>query len=139
MDTRKKIIIILFIFTAIGVAGILVYKKNQSKKNESLNVQSFGNGNTTTVSIDKIKQEEFDQALKKIATTDQDFDGIPDVGEAAYKTDPASADTDGDGLTDWQEISIYKTDPLKADTDGDTFADGYEVRHGFNPKGKGKL
>jgi hypothetical protein len=50
---------------------------------------------------------------------------------------PDSVDSDGDGLTDAQELAIG-TDPLNPDTDGDGFSDGVEVyfaaRGGnFNP------
>ena len=50
-----------------------------------------------------------------------------------YKTDPLKADTDGDGLSDGDEVLKYKTDPLKADTDGGTVNDGIEVARGSNP------
>ena len=33
--------------------------------------------------------------------------------------DLSQIDTDGDGLSDWDEISVYKTDLMCADTDGD--------------------
>ena len=36
-------------------------------------------------------------------------------------------DTDGDGLTDAEEVNVYRTDPGKADTDGDGIDDGTEV------------
>jgi len=36
-------------------------------------------------------------------------------------------DTDGDGLTSYDEAIIYGTDPTKADTDGDGLSDGFEV------------
>ena len=36
-------------------------------------------------------------------------------------------DTDGDGLTDYQEINQYHTDPFKKDTDGDGWSDKDEV------------
>ena len=39
----------------------------------------------------------------------------------------ATADTDGDGLKDGEEVTKYKTDPLKADTDADGLKDGEEV------------
>lgn len=47
-------------------------------------------------------------------------------------------DTDGDGLTDLDEINRYKTHYLFSDTDGDGHSDGEEVKNGFNPKGEGK-
>lgn len=71
--------------------------------------------------------------------TDTDGDGLTDEEEVKYGTDPLKADTDGDSLTDYEEIMIWKTDPLKADTDGDGFDDGVEVKNGFNPLGAGKL
>ena len=138
METRKKIIIVLIII-ALGAVGIFIYKRNKTIVNNPSVSQSPSNGNSTNTPVDKVRQEEFEQAIKKITSTDQDMDGLSDIEEVKYKTDPNSSDTDGDGLTDRQEVSIFLTDPLKSDTDGDTFTDGYEVRHGFNPKGSGKL
>ncbi len=43
------------------------------------------------------------------------------------------ADTDGDGLSDWDEENTYGTDPSKADTDGDGMNDGAEVGLGRDP------
>ena len=70
---------------------------------------------------------------------DTDKDGLDDAREREIGTDPAKKDTDGDGLTDGDEVIIWKTDPLKADTDGDGYADGKEVYNGYNPLGPGKL
>ena len=64
---------------------------------------------------------------------DADADGLTDVEEAAYGTDPIKSDTDGDGLNDRLEIQVYHSDPLIKDTDGDGFDDGFEVSTGFNP------
>jgi len=66
---------------------------------------------------------------------DTDGDGLSDGEEVfKYKTNPTKADTDGDGLTDGQEVNQYKTDPLKADTDGDGLNDGQEVnKYKTNP------
>ncbi len=61
-------------------------------------------------------------------TPDSDGDGIPDggtevpVNEADFGSDPFSADTDLDGLSDFAELTrgfSQPTDPLEADTDGD--------------------
>lgn len=47
-------------------------------------------------------------------------------------------DSDGDGLTDSEEIN-YGTDPNNPDTDGDFYKDGDEVKNGYNPNDPGKL
>ena len=59
---------------------------------------------------------------------DSDGDGLSDGDEVnQYKTNPLKADTDEDGLSDGAEVNQYKTNPLKADTDGDGLSDGAEV------------
>mgnify|MGYP000373122995 FL=1 len=135
MGAGKKISLILIMVIALAVAGFFVYQYVQKHKTNPDSVQQ----QPPSSSIDTVKEKEFYDALKKIIASDQDADGIADTEERGYKTDPANADTDSDGLNDWQEIFIYKTDPLKNDTDGDTFLDGYEVRRGYDPKGKGAL
>jgi len=42
-------------------------------------------------------------------------------------------DTDGDGISDFDEVALYNTDPSLPDTDNDGFTDGAEVIRGFNP------
>lgn len=59
---------------------------------------------------------------------DTDGDGLTDGEEVkVYKTKPLLADTDLDGLSDFDEVKKYKTDPLNPDTDGDGLNDGEEV------------
>lgn len=72
-------------------------------------------------------------------TVDSDKDGLDDVREKQLGTDPNNPDTDGDGLSDGDEVLIWKTNPLNPDTDGDGFKDGDEVKHGYSPLGPGKL
>jgi hypothetical protein len=48
------------------------------------------------------------------------------------KQDPKMADSDKDGLTDWQE-EIYKTNPNNPDSDADGYFDGEEVMSGYDP------
>ena len=43
------------------------------------------------------------------------------------------ADPDEDGLTNYEEIVVYGTDPANADTDGDGFGDGQEKNEGSDP------
>lgn len=56
--------------------------------------------------------------------TDTDSDTVLDANEGYYGTNPAVADTDGDGIPDGLEIGF--TDPLLTDTDGDGLPDGTE-------------
>lgn len=42
-------------------------------------------------------------------------------------------DTDGDGLSDYDELNLYKTSPYLEDTDGDGFKDGEEIKSGADP------
>ena len=58
-----------------------------------------------------------------IAVFDNDFDGLTDGQEQAYRTDPLNVDTDGDGLTDFEEIMVYDTVATHQDSDGDGFPD----------------
>lgn len=50
-----------------------------------------------------------------------------------HEASAESIDTDGDMISNDDEIAIYHTDPNKADTDGDGFLDGEEIKSGFSP------
>ncbi|MBI5003039.1 SdiA-regulated domain-containing protein [Candidatus Woesearchaeota archaeon] len=58
---------------------------------------------------------------------DADDDGLLDTEEATYGTNPNLVDTDGDGLTDYQEVITYGTSGTTADTDGDGLSDYQEI------------
>ena len=64
---------------------------------------------------------------------DTDGDGLTDAEEIAAKTNIAKADTDEDGVSDADEVKVHNTNPLQADTDGDTLTDGFEIARGLNP------
>ncbi|PIN68549.1 hypothetical protein COV93_09035 [Candidatus Woesearchaeota archaeon CG11_big_fil_rev_8_21_14_0_20_43_8] len=81
---------------------------------------------------------------------DTDGDGFDDLVEIQAGTDPTDAtsvptglgstspllvgnDSDGDGLSDSDEINIYGTNPNLKDTDGDSIDDGTEIQLGLNP------
>lgn len=59
--------------------------------------------------------------------TDTDEDGICDYYESYVTyTSVVEADTDGDGLTDYQEVKLTGSDPNNADTDGNGTDDFHE-------------
>ncbi|MCF7917446.1 carboxypeptidase regulatory-like domain-containing protein [Candidatus Gracilibacteria bacterium] len=89
-------------------------------------------------SVDKIGNVETVKIISN-SPADVDEDGLPDSFEALYSEESSetlmesSNDTDGDGLTNLQEYQ-YNTNPINADTDGDTIIDGTEIADGTDPK-----
>lgn len=65
---------------------------------------------------------------------DTDGDGLTDGDEVnLYFTDALNTDTDDDGLTDGEELTTFSTDPLNNDSDDDGLADGWEVTYNYDP------
>ena len=64
---------------------------------------------------------------------DPDSDGLSNLEEQTYGTDPLRADSDEDTLSDGFEINSSGTDPLLPDTDGDGLSDDSELRLGTDP------
>ena len=56
--------------------------------------------------------------------------GIGDVRDVDFSS---TADFDGDGISDYDEVFVYETDPWLADSDGDGLSDGEEIGWGTNP------
>jgi hypothetical protein len=70
------------------------------------------------------------------ASGDIDGDGLSDVDEASYGSDPLNRDYDADGIIDGEEVYVYGTDPLNNDSDGDGLLDGEEAfQYGTSPLG----
>jgi len=80
-------------------------------------------GNTFTGQID-------DVAIWKRALSASDVASLATQSLAELQS---TADTDGDGLTDADEINVHGTNPDLADTDSDQFSDGAEVSFGTDP------
>ena len=64
---------------------------------------------------------------------DDDQDGLSNEQELLLGTNPNSADSDSDGISDGDEVNVHNTDPLLEDTDGDGLSDGVEVNNGLDP------
>ncbi|MCE9667574.1 Ig-like domain-containing protein [Myxococcus stipitatus] len=59
-------------------------------------------------------------------SVDSDGDGLTDGDEVTRGTDPNNPDTDGDGVPDGVEVLVGGTDPLDDDSDDDGLLDGTE-------------
>lgn len=81
--------------------------------------------------------EEFRRGLNP-RSTDTDGDGMDDCREVLLGLNPLDvtdpdADSDGDGVSNRNEILTYGTDHLNSDTDGDGVSDGLEIAWGMSP------
>jgi len=65
----------------------------------------------------------------------QTTSGNQQVNSQAQNSDEAlkAKDTDGDGLSDYDELNVYKTSPYLEDSDSDGISDGEEVKRGTDP------
>lgn len=86
---------------------------------------------------DNVKDEKIKKyCLKNIIdkSQDTDGDGLTDLDEInIYRSHYLFFDTDNDDLNDGEEIKLYKTNPLVFDSDSDGYGDGDEVKNGFDP------
>jgi len=71
-------------------------------------------------------------------TADTDGDGMTDYEEFASGTDPTESDSDGDGMSDIAEVAMGM-DPVSWDTDGDGIADAEEIAMGSSPTEKDNI
>lgn len=62
----------------------------------------------------------------ELDSSDDDKDGIPNYVEDVFGTSRNLADSDHDGLSDYDELINTFTEPLQADTDNDGISDWYE-------------
>jgi YD repeat-containing protein len=67
------------------------------------------------------------------ATNHPPGDKLTYLQKYLYGLDPLTIDTDGDGISDYDELFVYGTNPQKADTSGGGIPDGWEIQNGLNP------
>lgn len=74
-----------------------------------------------------------DVNLEDDSILDSDNDGLTNAEEEVLNTDPNSADTDRDRISDFDEVREHKTNPNSQDTDRDGYSDTLEIEKGFDP------
>ncbi len=67
------------------------------------------------------------------AGQDLDSDTLSNLQEYRLGSNPALSDTDADGLSDGDEVSVHGTSLIHEDSDRDGMPDGYEITQGFYP------
>lgn len=162
-----KAVLIIFVLAALGLGGWWVYARvfksgnglvetpnlpavvpaavpetNQSEQVEVIiptTTEEQTPAPVATTTVTATPSQSTNDSILFGESTDTDSDGLDDSRERDLGTDPAGQDSDGDGLSDGDEVIIWKTNPLNSDTDGDSHSDGKEVRNLYNPLGPGKL
>ncbi|MBQ4536058.1 MAG: cellulose binding domain-containing protein, partial [Lachnospiraceae bacterium] len=103
----------------------------------SKELDSDGDGLSDYQELSELFTDPFDEDMDddgiKDGDEDLDGDGITNKEEYELGTSPISCDSDGDDLTDYEELKVHYTDPFVEDTDEDGLNDGDEVLLGFDP------
>lgn len=144
----KIVLITLIILLLLGGIGWVAYTKFFTATEIGEEVVVPSEEEPTTDPVPEPTEEEpttpidentADQNLLFGQPIDVDGDGLDDERENTIGTDAKNWDSDGDELSDGDEVIIWKTNPMNPDSDADTFKDGSEVRAGYSPTGPGRL
>ncbi|MGD8993398.1 MAG: fibronectin type III domain-containing protein, partial [Desulfobacterales bacterium] len=111
---------------------VAVYGRALSLQEVHQNFQAGANSGNTQPPVDSDPVDS-DPVDSDPPPVDTDGDGISDDDEIdIFGTDPNKSDTDNDGLNDGDEIDIFGTDPNISDTDNDGINDGDEWQYWGN-------
>jgi outer membrane protein OmpA-like peptidoglycan-associated protein len=124
-----------FNYTLNDELNAVVAKKKDAYWNFLVGLTVSGESGDADPDQDGLTNREEKQLGTNPHNADTDGDGLSDGDEVKkYGTNPLKADSDGDGLGDGDELMKHRTDPMKADTDGDGLNDGDEVtKHKTDP------
>lgn len=143
--------LLVLLLTAVCIAGGIVLKTYSSRTEQIASAQAAATatqGAFITATVEKATANAIGTsgaeqaaaatgtaiAATAVAQGDDDKDGLSNSKEAELGTDPQKADTDGDGLSDGEEVNQFDTNPKKQDSDDDTLLDGDEVnKHHTSP------
>lgn len=120
---------VLILIVIVVVVAIVLRSRSEDETVNTNTTQAINQSTNAAVLLNS--------SVKRV--NDDDNDGLSNDEETALGTRTTSADTDSDGLTDYDEVKVYKSDPKKADTDSDGNDDGVEVQNGYSPVDGTKL
>ncbi|WP_253918881.1 LamG domain-containing protein, partial [Vibrio sp. Vb339] len=122
----------------IGVTEVQkLFKSSLNRPHFQSDLSKFNNPIYFQVIAYDVAGNKISSAIQKIRPFDSDRDGIADHIEDKICTSKVNKDTDGDGLSDYQEyIAVqqnYATNPCAFDSDHDGMNDRLEYELGSNP------
>lgn len=131
---KKRIVLVLFLTLVIAIIVLIIFnlfgdKSHKSKEEYSVIENTTKNKEDSQTSEilygGKDIEIEITEENKKL---DFDKDRLTNEEEVAAGTNVNNSDTDGDGLSDYDEIKRYNSDPLKYSTSGDDISDYIKVK-----------
>lgn len=127
MTTARKVFIVILIIIILLIGVPFVLSRIDLAKQHRMENKS---DKVTSVDMGWSAEKKNIKALKK---EDSDIEGMTKYDKYEKGLDPRNnSDTDGDGLSDKDEIEVYGTDPLKMSTSGDLYTDGEKVAKGLS-------
>ncbi|MBI4252678.1 hypothetical protein HY623_00635 [Candidatus Uhrbacteria bacterium] len=106
--TGQRVALVALLFVGVVTLGLGFYKVRLQITRPFEAQISRAESDQLAQFFDQQQQEEDTEALKK-------------------------QDTDGDGLSDYDEINVHKTSPYLKDTDSDSYDDAIEIKSGNDP------
>ena len=115
---------VIVIVIVAGIAGYIMLSQGPSKTDNLAGVNT--NINSQKTNINAVNNSN----ISPNANSAINANSTVSVNGSSKITN----DTDGDNLSDREEVKTWKTNPLKADTDGDGYNDGEEIKTLNDPK-----
>ena len=116
-----KVILVFFIILGI-IVGAVVYGIYKGKQKEIAEVEK------NLIVVDE--SDEINQRIEALKVIESDITGMSQYDKINMGLLPYNnSDSDGDGLTDKEEIEVYGSNPLLVSTAGDGIPDGYKIKN----------
>lgn len=124
---KRIILIVIVALVALGLGYGLVGLLSKKSTTTKTNITPAQNGVETNAAAVK----DVSAILEKAQKTDSDLDGLTNQEEITAKTDPSKVDSDGDGVSDFDEVKTFLTNPLKTDSLNTGYNDSWAIQRGI--------